>query len=175
MPIPDWNHFMQQAKEQLTQELKVAPGQSFVRFLVEPAFAPHTYIQFVWTKNTVQWCCVQWDKNKDYELLTDPLKQLKFVTGSQSAVPSLSKNEGQTTISTLAPVVALLRSLCVRPVVENEHGFTLDGTYFTISIGIDNVRSVYSWHTLPRGWEDLETLAVLLKQTIDQLCKSTRS
>jgi len=40
--------------------------------------------------------------------------------------------------------------------------FTLDGEMNTLSLGVDDLRTTYTWHTLPEEWNALDQLVNML-------------
>jgi hypothetical protein len=79
--------------------------------------------------------------------------------------PTIKIISGITTPEFLTDIVSYIRHLTITPRVDRLKMFTLDGSYHTLSLGTDDLRTTYRWHNLPDEWKNLEVLIDMLLET----------
>ena len=132
----------------------------FIEFLHEPSFEPTTYFQLVWTDKYIKWLISTWDNQSDWEKFHDPIQNLKYIGKDIKA--TITSKTGVTERPLVQDVLDFVRNLSIKPRVDRLKFITLDGSYYSLNVGVDDIHTTYRWHTTPEEWSDLKKLTEML-------------
>lgn len=163
--LEKWKLLRNQASTQLKTVEQHKFPESFLEYNCEPSFEDHFNILVIWKGSEGRWSKNVWDIMADREHYFDqdnvPRKSVVDKT------PNIIHQSGKLNYNELQELQKMARSLSIVPIIEPLPMFTLDGAMHSISLGADDCRITFSWHTLPNEWQELQVLADYL---ID-LCK----
>jgi hypothetical protein len=111
----------------------------------------------------MKWRYAEWDVHVDRSKFYELDGGTKVVLSQPDATIKVSSGIARPEI--LTNVITQIRQLKISPRIDRMTMFTLDGTFNTLSLGIDDLRTTYIWHTLPEEWMGLEILVDLLLDT----------
>ncbi|MGC4102133.1 hypothetical protein [Ferruginibacter sp.] len=155
-----WMILKNTAAEQLSLIDKLSLNESFIEYYCEPSFEPFFKLQITWTDKIVKWYYTEWDivadRSKFYEL--DGMTKVVLIQPQ----PTIKITSGAITPGMFADIIAHIRQMKISPKIDPLHMFTLDGSFNTLSLGIGDVKTIYSWHTLPNEWNDIEKLVDMI-------------
>ena len=158
-----WTQFKKTARQQLSFVDKPTFLESFVEYECEPSFQPIFNLQIIWTDKSAKWRCAQWNVSVDRSKFFELDGKTKVVLSQPE--PTINVNSGIARPDLLTDVIVHIRQLKISPRIDRLKMFTLDGSINTLSLGIDDLRTTYSWHTLPDEWEGLKKLVDMLHDT----------
>jgi len=151
-----WKHFKATAKQQLNFTEQPSFLESFIEFTCEPSFDPIHNLQVIWTDKYVKWRKAKWDMQADYYKFYETDGVAKFITSIPKA--TVEVKSGTAHYELMTDVVSAIRKLNVQPRIDRQTSFTLDGSTIIFSLGTGDLRTTYSWHTLPEEWSELQQL-----------------
>jgi hypothetical protein len=155
--LEKWKVFSKQATTHLKTGDKPELGESFLEFGCEPSFEAHFNIMVIWKGNEGTWSKTVWDIVADRERYFERDNKPKALVIDKA--PSIYHQSGKLQFKELERLKSMIEKLCIVPPVEPLRSFTLDGSMKSVSLGVDELRSSFSWHTLPDHWENLQELA----------------
>jgi len=155
-----WNAFTKKASDTLAASQPPVNHQPYIQILFEPSFDDHSLLHLSWDPTTVTWQRTTWLRSVDAAKF-DPIENLKYI-GVQLH-PTLSHEQGETDISKISPLLDLVRSLSIPPLIDKSGGIILDGCHYTLTIGVDEFQTTYKWHRLPDEWTRLQQVAGMLE------------
>lgn len=158
-----WTQLNDTARLQLRFVDKPTFPESFIEYECEPSFYPIFNLQLIWTDKNLRWRIAEWDIYADRAKFYESDGLTKVVLHQPD--PTIKINSGTTTPEFLTDIVSYIRHLTITPRVDRLEMFTLDGSYHTLSLGTDDLRTTYRWHTLPDEWKNLEVLVDMLLDT----------
>jgi hypothetical protein len=85
----------------------------------------------------------------------------------------MSIQKGSLERTQISILIDKIKSIAIKPQLNPERGWTLDGTFYTLKIGRCSDSMTFSWHTLPEGWDEIHALIdeilalenIVIKQT----------
>jgi hypothetical protein len=149
-----WFAFMAKANEQLLKKTEIGFGSAFITLIIEPSFHNHFRFFINWNdeKESVIWEKLTWEKLVDAPKFYDELQISKGI------IPTMSIQKGIITKDKISTLIDAAKSLVIKPQLNPERMWTLDGAFYTLQIGRSSDFMTFSWHTLPEGWEELKSL-----------------
>ena len=158
-----WTQLKDIARQQLRFVDRPIFPESFIEYECEPSFYPIFNLQLIWTDKNVKWRSAKLDVYADWGKFYESDGRTKVVLHQPD--PTIKIKSGIATPDLLTDIVTYIRQLTITPRVDRLKMFTLDGSYQTLSLGTDDLRATYRWHTLPEEWKDLEKLVDMLLNT----------
>ena len=154
MDSKKWFTFMATANEQLFKKTEIEFGTAFIQLIIEPSFHNHFSFFINWNdkKESVIWEKLTWEK------LIDAPKFYDQEQVDKGLIPTMSIQKGQFEKSKALKLIDLAKSIAIKPQLNLENRWTLDGALYTLKIGRQGDSITFSWHTLPEGWHKLEAL-----------------
>jgi len=154
----DWKDLCNTAKQQLhaTSHLVPHSGMSFITLLHEPSFDNHSFLKVTWKSDVFTWHRSIWDRVADSVKFT-PIGNLPYI--GKEIIPTIVQTAGSGDIQSMQAIINTIANLSIRPRINPLNRFTLDGSHYTLTIGVDDLHTTYYWHTSPDEWQDLEDLA----------------
>ena len=145
---------MAKANEQLLKKTEIEFGSAFIKLIIEPSFHNHFSFFINWDdkKESVIWEKLTWEK------LIDAPKFYDQEQVDKGLIPTMSIQKGQFEKSKTLKLIDLAKSIAIKPQLSPERMWTLDGAFYTLQMGRSSDAITFSWHTLPEGWHELETL-----------------
>jgi hypothetical protein len=92
----------------------------------------------------------------------DPIENLKYV--GKKIEPTFKYESGIIDKKDIEFIIDFVKTLAVKPCLGKGRGIILDGTYYTLEIGVESIKTIYKWHDLPDDWTALEKLAAMLEE-----------
>ena len=158
-----WTQLKDTARQQLRFVDNPTFPESFIEYECEPLFYPIFNLQLIWTDKSVKWRSAEWDVQVDRAKFYETDGGTKVFLFQPE--PTVTIKSGIVTPDLLTDIVTHIWQLTITPRVDRLKMFTLDGSYHTLSLGTDDLRTTYKWHTLPDEWKDLEKLVAMLLDT----------
>lgn len=160
-----WFEFMEGAQVALLQgnPLKYEPT---IRFVIEPSFENHIFLQLQINEKNVSWLRKTWHKRDDRPKFADPIENLKYI--GRTITPTIQQESGVVDRDVLQPIITFIDAMTIKPHLDLP-GIVIDGISYTLTIGTANTYSTYKWHYLPREWADLQKLADMLLELNQKL------
>lgn len=155
--LEKWEAFSKRAIADLKRKDELKFGESFLEYSCAPSFVAYFNILISWNQNEAIWVKKIWDIVTDREHYFERDNKPKALVIDK--VPSINHISGKLQKNQLERLKDMARSLHVVPIIDPLRMFTLDGAMNTISLGVNDLKSTFTWHTLPDRWEDLEKLA----------------
>jgi len=158
----NWFEFMNSAQEILFLGQKIDNYKQTIQFAIEPSFENSIFLQLVINDDKVFWYRTTWERLIDAPKFSNPIKSLKFI--GQSIKPTMVYENGTIERENINSIIDFIKSISVQPIFEKLGGIILDGTNYTLKIGVENTEIIYKWHYLPNEWKELKTLTKLLEE-----------
>ena len=155
-----WFDFMEIANSTVKLGQIIDQYKTNIQIGFYPAFDNHSLLQLQLDNEKLVWHRTTWLKLVDTPKFNDPMESLKY-TG-QKIVPSIEYQNGSTDIQHAKEIIDFVKSLSLKPLLEKWGGIILDGCYYELTIGVENIATTYKWHYLPQDWTDLQKLADML-------------
>ncbi len=154
MDSKKWFVFMAKANEQLFKKTEIKFGSAFIKLIMKPSFHNHFSFLINWDdkKEDVIWEKLTWEK------LIDAPKFYDQEQVDKGLIPTMSIQKGQLKKTQVNKVIDSAKSIVIKPQLSFEKGWTLDGAFYTLQIGRTSDSITFSWHTIPEGWHELESL-----------------
>ncbi len=164
----DWEDLCYVAKQQLQATSRVVShsGMSFITLFHEPSFDNHSFLNITWKDALVTWHLSIWDRVAD-SVKFKPIENLKYI--GQEIIPTILHTKGSGHIQSVQAIISAIAHLSISPRIAPLARFTLDGSYYTLPLGVDDLHTTYSWHTEPEEWQGLVDLVDLLLQFQEEL------
>ena len=155
-----WTQLKKIARQQLYVVDKPTFLESFIEYECEPSFQPIFNLQIIWTDKSAKWRYAEWNVDADRSKFYELDGKTKVVLSQPD--PTIKVKSGIARPELLTHIIIHIRQLKISPRIDRLTMFTLDGNTSTVSLGTDDLRTTYSWHTLPDEWKDLEKLVDML-------------
>jgi len=154
-----WNKFSLAAMELVRKGQQINTRRSYIQALFEPSFDNPVLVQLNWKDKNVNWFRTTWLKTTEtYDFsVTGSLKYFHH-----TPQPAIKYENGEADISRIEKLILLIKGLSIAPRIDTLKFFALDGSNYTLTIGVDDVKTIYKWHTCPEEWQDLQTIADML-------------
>jgi len=154
-----WNRFSAAAMALVRQGQLINTRDSHIQALFEPSFEDPVLVQLNWKEKNVKWFRTTWLKTAEpYDF--GVVGSLKYL--DQIPTPTIKYETGEADISKIEKLIQLIRGLSLPPQIDKLKFMTLDGSYYTLTIGVDDVKTIYKWHTCPKQWQGLQVVANML-------------
>lgn len=157
-----WFEFMNAAQEILFLGQKIDTYKQTIQIAVEPSFEKSIFLQLVIIEDKVSWYRTTWERLIDAPKFSNPIESLKFI--GQSIKPTMVYENGTIEREKIKAIIDFIKTISVKPIFEKWGGILLDGTNYTLKIGVENTETIYKWHYLPDEWKELNTLSKLLEE-----------
>ena len=157
-----WFDFMKLAQSSLIHGQKIDDYKRNIQIAIEPSFDNSIFLQLVINEDIVQWYRTTWLRLTDARKFSDPIENLKFI--AQTIQPTIKYESGTTDKKNLQDIIEFAKALSVQPQLDKWGGIILDGTHYTLTIGVESTQMIYKWHHLPDNWTDLQKLSVMLEE-----------
>jgi hypothetical protein len=154
-----WNRFSSAAMTLVRQGQHINTRDPYIQVLVEPSFDDPVLVQLSWKDKNVKWFRTTWLKTAEpYDF--GVIGSLKYL--DHTPTPTIKYTGGEADISRIEKLIGLIRDLSIPPQIDKLRFITLDGSDYTLTIGVAEVKATYKWHTCPEQWQDLQTIADML-------------
>jgi hypothetical protein len=157
-----WFEFMNFAQTLLLKGQAIDTAKPNIQIAVEPSFDNSIFLQLVINNQDVQWYRTTWLRLVDAAKFSNPIESLKHI--GQTITPTIKKESGITGTSKVKEIIDFAKRLSIKPNLEQWGGIILDGTYYTLTIGVESTLTTFRWHHLPDNWLELEKLADMLEE-----------
>ena|SRR5258705_5128122 len=162
-----WFDFMNSAQTLLLKGQAIDTNKPNIQIAVEPSFDNSIFLQLVINNEDVQWYRTTWLRLVDAPKFSSPIESLKYI--GQTITPTIKKESGITANEKLKDIVGFARELSLKPNLDKSGGIILDGTCYTLRIGVESTQTTFKWHHLPDGWSELEKLTTMLEELNKEL------
>jgi hypothetical protein len=156
-----WLEFKNLAQTLFLKGQEIEKRKPTIQIAIEPSFADSVFLQLVINDEYVQWYRTTWLKHVDAPKFLNIIETLKYI--GQTITPTIKKETGTVSKDNLKGIMDFAKGLSIKPNLEKLGGFTLDGTYYTLTIGVESIQTTFKWHHLPENWTDLKVLADMLE------------
>ncbi|MES2774710.1 MAG: hypothetical protein V4722_11025 [Bacteroidota bacterium] len=157
-----WFEFMNLAQSLLLKGQVIDNYKPNIQIAVEPSFDNSIFLQIVINNEEVQWYRTTWMRFVDLPKFSNPIEGLKYI--GQVITPTIIKESGTTNIKKLKGIIEFAKGLSIKPNFEKWGGIIIDGTCYTLVIGVESTQTTYKWHYLPDSWIELEKMADMLEE-----------
>jgi len=162
-----WTQLKETARKRLCPVDKPTFIESFIEYECEPSFEPIFNLQIIWTDKGVRWRRAEWDNHADWNKFYESDGKTKVILSEHQ--PTLTIMNGVAPFDVLTEIISHVQTLKISPRIDRLKMFTLDGSLDKISIGVDDLRTTYIWHTLPDEWKELRQLADMVIELYKKL------
>jgi hypothetical protein len=164
----EWKDLCYTAKQQLqaTRLPTSHPGRSFITLLHEPSFDNHSFLQITWKNNSLTWHLSIWDQIADGAKFT-PINNLAYI--GREIVPTIIQTSGTRDMQSIQAITSAIANLSIPPRIIPLNQFTMDGSYYTLTIAVDDTSTTFNWHTSPEEWQGLVDMADQLLRLQEEL------
>lgn len=163
----DWHDLMHEAQTILLRGQEIDAFKPNIQLAIQPSFDNSFFLQLIVNDNTVYWYRTTWFKPLDAPKFYDPIESLKYI--GQKITPTIKFEHGEISKEKLTEIIDFAQTMNVRPQLEKWGGIMLDGVYYTLIIGVENLQTKYDWRYLPDAWNDLQKLTNMLKKLNQEL------
>jgi hypothetical protein len=157
-----WFEFMDSAQKILFLGQKIDQYKQTIQIAIEPSFEKSIFLQLVINEDKVFWYRTTWERLIDAPKFSNPLESLKYI--GQPIKPTMLYENGIIERENINAIVDFIKSISVKPIFDKWGGIILDGTNYTLKIGVENTETIYKWHYLPDEWKELNTLTKLIEE-----------
>lgn len=158
---------MKLAQASLMQGQKIDNYKPNIQIAIEHSLDNSISLQLVINGDKVEWYRTTWLRLVDAPKFSNPIESLKHI--GQTIKPAIKYESGTTDTENLKDIIQFARRLSVQPQLDKWGGITLDGTSYTLTIGVESTQATYKWHHLPDNWADLKKLATMLEEFNEKL------
>ena len=157
-----WFEFMNTAQLLLFQGQKIDNYKPIIQIAIEPSFDKSFFLQLVISDNKVYWYRTTWERLIDAPKFSNPIESLKYI--GQNIKPTIFYENGIIEKENINHIIEFIKTISVKPRIDNWGGILLDGINCTLTIGVENTQTTYEWTYLPEEWTELERLRKLLEE-----------
>jgi len=156
-----WFEFIGFAQTLLLKGQEIDTTKPNIQIAVEPSFDNSFFLQLVINNDHVNWYRTTWLRLVDAPKFSNPIESLKYI--GRTITPTIDKQSGTTKAEKLKEIIDFAQRLSIKPTLEQWGGVVLDGTYYTLTLGVESILTTFKWHHLPECWMDLKKLADMLE------------
>ena len=161
-----WFEFLREAHRLVLQGQESDHSWPNIQICIEPSFDNNIFLQLIIRDDMVEWYRTTWLRLVDVPKFT-PIEGLKYI--GQSMKPTIKYESGTVNKEDIRDIIACAETLCVPMVPEKSGSIILDGTSYSLMIGVGNTQVTYSWHGLPNDWAPLKKLTKMLEALNEKL------
>jgi hypothetical protein len=164
-----WLDFTNTARSTLFQGQSIDSHEPTIQIAIEPSFDNSTLLQLVISDDVVLWYRTTWLKSIDAPKFSDLIENLKYI--GQTIKPTVRYESGSIAKEKLKDIIESIQTLSVPANLDKPSGFVLDGTWYTLTIGVESMQTTYKWHYLPDNWTTLQKLVQMLQDLNEKFLK----
>ncbi|MBN8854093.1 MAG: hypothetical protein BGO55_06855 [Sphingobacteriales bacterium 50-39] len=151
--------FISTAMDLVRKGQHINTRDSYIQALFEPSFNDPLLVQLNWNGKDVKWFRTTWLKTAEtYDFSV--VGSLKYLHDTPK--PTIKYENGEADISRIESLMQLIRNISIPPRIDKPGFFALDGSNYTLTIGVDDIKTIYKWHTCPEEWQELQTITDML-------------
>jgi hypothetical protein len=158
--LQTWSNLMETAQQILFRGQVQNVYKPSIQFGLEPSFQNHFFLQLVIEETMVKWYRTTWLKHDDVPKFLDPIENLKYI--GKNIKPTFIKENGVIELTKLESIITFINLLQIKPQLKKSNRIVLDGTHYTLIIGVERMKTTLKWHYLPDEWSELEKLVNML-------------
>jgi hypothetical protein len=156
-----WFEFMDSAQTLFFKGQAIDRHKPNIQIAIEPSFDNSILLQLVLNDKGIQWYRTTWLRLVDTPKFSNPIESLKYI--GRTITPTIKKEAGTTGNDKIKDIIDFAKGLSLKPNLEKWDGIIVDGTYYTLTIGVESTQTTFRWHHLPDSWTDLKKLADMLE------------